>query len=169
MSTSVNSGDLLSFDIHVCLLLDRRQNWDSAPAGIADNQAPYQISPRDGAAAAMGLENPTQTVGVGQLQKDVIVGSSVDVVAAAASEVDRVSGGGTGDVLNGAGNTSLSNRRRVSFNPLVVHDNAGPDVAGGAAIQTQPQNTGNSGIQPSPGTELRTRNTLYCDNSEIGQ
>ena len=117
----------------------------------------------------MGLENPTQTVGVGQLQKDVIVGSSGDVVAAAASEVDRVGGGGTGDVLNGAGNTSLSNRRRVSFNPLVVHDNAGPDVAGGAAIQTQPQNTGNSGIQPSPGTELRKRNSLYCDDSDIGQ
>ena len=63
-------------------------------------------------------------------------------------------GGGNGDVLNGAVNTSLSNRRRVSFNPLVVHDNAVPDVAGGAAIQTQPQNTGNAGIQPSPGTAI---------------
>ena len=107
----------------------------------------------------MGLENPAQPVGVGQLQKDVIVGSSVDVVAAAAaaaaaSEVDRVGGGGTGDVLNGAGSTSLSNRRRVSFNPLVVHDNAVTEVAAGAAIQTQPQNTGNAGIQPSPGREL---------------
>ena len=124
---------------------------------MADNQASYQISPRDGAAAAMGLESPAQpVVGVGQLQKDVIVGSSVDVVAAAAvaGEVDRVGGGGTGDVLNGAVNTSLSNRRRVSFNPLVVHDNAVPDVAGGAAIQTQPQNTGNAGIQPSPGTAI---------------
>ena len=43
----------------------------------------------------MGLESPAQpVVGVGQLQKDVIVGSSVDVVAAAAgaTEVDRVGG-----------------------------------------------------------------------------
>ena len=105
----------------------------------------------------MGLESGAQPIGgVGQLQKDVIVGSSVDVVAAAtaASEVDRVGGGGTGDVLNGTGNTSLSNRRRVSFNPLVVHDNAVTEVAAGAAIQTQPQNTGNAGIQPSPGREL---------------
>ena len=151
------------------LFLDRRQNWDSAPAGISDNQAPYQISSRDGA-ATMGLENPAQPVGVGQLQKDVIVGSSVDVVAAAAaaaaaSEVDRVGGGGNGDVLNGAVNTSLSNRRRVSFNPLVVHDNAVPDVAGGAAIQTQPQNTGNAGIQPSPGTAITNYPTIeLCCN-----
>ena len=108
----------------------------------------------------MGLESGAQTIGgVGQLQKDVIVGSSVDVVAAAtaASEVDRVGAGGAGDVLNGAGNTSLSNRRRVSFNPLVVHDNAVvSDGTGGAGIQTQQQNAGNAAIQPSPGTAIRS-------------
>ena len=113
----------------------------------------------------MGLESGAQPIGgVGQLQKDVIVGSSVDVVAAAtaASEVDRVGGGGTGDVLNGAGNTSLSNRRRVSFNPLVVHDNAVvPDGAGGAGIQTQQQNAGNAAIQPSPGTAIQELVTDY--------
>ena len=113
----------------------------------------------------MGLESGAQPIGgVGQLQKDVIVGSSVDVVAAAtaASEVDRVAGGGNGDVLTGAGNTSLSNRRRVSFNPLVVHDNAVvPDGAGGTSIQTQQQNAGNAAIQPSPGTAIQE---LVTDN-----
>ena len=117
----------------------------------------------------MGLESGAQPIGgVGQLQKDVIVGSSVDVVAAAtaASEVDRVGAGGTGDVLNGAGNTSLSNRRRVSFNPLVVHDNAVvPDGAGGGGIQTQQQNAGNAAIQPSPGTEIRSLRTKLCTRS----
>ena len=113
----------------------------------------------------MGLESGAQPIGgVGQLQKDVIVGSSMDVVAAAtaASDVDRVGGGGTGDVLNGAGNTSLSNRRRVSFNPLVVHDNAVvPDGAGGAGIQTQQQNAGNAAIQPSPGKAIQELVTEY--------
>jgi hypothetical protein len=87
----------------------------------------------------------------GNVREDTGVTGAV-AAGRGANGAPRTAGGSSLSLSGGGGgNSSLCNRRRVSFNPLVVQDTDQVGGGGNPSTQTQAHTVSATGVQPSPG------------------